>query len=129
TLKSQLIGLFCYVDQLCKWAVEINGGRIISLVREKDCQETVRNKPVIDYGNAVVMPGLFDVHAHLDDPGRTEWEGFPSGTKAVAAGGITTLIDMPLNSHPSTVSKETLQLKIKAAKGGIFVNVGKLPKQ
>ncbi|GJY43183.1 allantoinase [Tanacetum coccineum] len=50
-------------------------------------------------------------HAYLDDPGRTEWEGFPSGTKAAAAGGITTLIDMPLNSYPSTVSKETLQLK------------------
>ncbi|PWA40343.1 allantoinase [Artemisia annua] len=110
--------------EIISGAVEINGGRIISLVKEKDWQETVKNKPVIDYGNAVVMPGLIDVHAHLDDPGRTEWEGFPSGTKAAAAGGITTLIDMPLNSHPSTVSKETLQLKINAAKGRIFVNVG-----
>ncbi|PWA97870.1 allantoinase [Artemisia annua] len=110
--------------EIISGAVEINGGRIISLVKEKDWHETVKNKPVIDYGNAVVMPGLIDVHAHLDDPGRTEWEGFPSGTKAAAAGGITTLIDMPLNSHPSTVSKETLQLKINAAKGRIFVNVG-----
>ncbi|KAK1409896.1 hypothetical protein QVD17_36425 [Tagetes erecta] len=63
-------------------------------------------------------------HAHLDELGREEWEGFPSGTKAAAVGGITTLIDMPLNSFPSTVSKETLQLKIDAAKGRIFVNVG-----
>lgn len=70
------------------------------------------------------MPGLIDVHAHLDDPGRDEWEGFPSGTRAAAAGGITTLIDMPLNSEPSTVSEETLNLKIKAAKNRIYVDVG-----
>ncbi|EOY28276.1 Allantoinase, putative isoform 5 [Theobroma cacao] len=70
------------------------------------------------------MPGLIDVHAHLDDPGRAEWEGFPSGTKAAAAGGITTLIDMPLNSFPSTVSTETLKLKIEAAEKRIFVDVG-----
>ncbi|KAK1420093.1 hypothetical protein QVD17_21420 [Tagetes erecta] len=105
-------------------AVEINGGSIISLVKEKEWLEKVKTAPVIDYGEAVVMPGLIDVHAHLDEPGREEWEGFPSGTKAAAAGGITTLIDMPLNSFPSTVSKETLQLKIDAAKGRIFVNVG-----
>ncbi|XP_051125879.1 allantoinase isoform X2 [Andrographis paniculata] len=78
----------------------------------------------MDYGEAVVMPGLIDVHSHLDDPGRAEWEGFPSGTMAAAAGGITTLIDMPLNSVPSTVSEETLKLKTKAAKGRIFVDVG-----
>nr|XP_028953995.1 allantoinase [Malus domestica] len=76
------------------------------------------------YGEAVVMPGLIDVHAHLDDPGRAEWEGFPSGIKAAAAGGITTLVDMPLNSEPSTVSRETLELKIKAAKSRIYVDVG-----
>ncbi|XVF25819.1 hypothetical protein REPUB_Repub13aG0246500 [Reevesia pubescens] len=70
------------------------------------------------------MPGLIDVHAHLDDPGRAEWEGFPSGTKAAAAGGITTLIDMPLNSFPSTVSTETLKLKIEAAEKKIYVDVG-----
>ncbi|KAI3800388.1 hypothetical protein L1987_28478 [Smallanthus sonchifolius] len=110
--------------EIISGAVEINGGSIISLVKEKDWLEKVKNEPVIDYGEAVVMPGLIDVHAHLDDPGRAEWEGFPSGTMAAAAGGITTLIDMPLNSFPSTVSEETLQLKIEAAKGSIFVNVG-----
>ncbi|TQD72699.1 hypothetical protein C1H46_041772 [Malus baccata] len=78
----------------------------------------------MDYGEAVVMPGLIDVHAHLDDPGRAEWEGFPSGTKAAAASGITTLVDMPLNSEPSTVSRETLELKIKAVKSRIYVDVG-----
>ncbi|XP_021902183.1 allantoinase isoform X3 [Carica papaya] len=70
------------------------------------------------------MPGLIDVHAHLDDPGRSEWEGFPSGTRAAAAGGITTLIDMPLNSFPSTVSSETLKLKVDAARERIYVDVG-----
>ncbi|KAI7995482.1 Serine--glyoxylate aminotransferase [Camellia lanceoleosa] len=63
-------------------------------------------------------------HAHLDDPGRTEWEGFPSGTRAAAAGGLTTLVDMPLNSFPSTVSKETFELKIKAAAKRIYVDIG-----
>ncbi|XP_059443678.1 allantoinase-like [Corylus avellana] len=64
------------------------------------------------------------MHAHLDDPGRAEWEGFPSGTKAAAAGGITTLVDMPLYNFPSTVSRETLKLKIEAAEERIYVDVG-----
>lgn len=105
-------------------AVEVNGGLIKSLIKEEDWHGRVRTEQVIDYGEAVVMPGLVDVHAHLDDPGRTEWEGFPSGTRAAAAGGVTTLVDMPLNSFPSTVSEETLKLKIEAAEGNIFVDVG-----
>ncbi|XVF25820.1 hypothetical protein REPUB_Repub13aG0246500 [Reevesia pubescens] len=103
-------------------AVEVKVGNIISVVKDKDWNG--KSKQVVDYGNAVVMPGLIDVHAHLDDPGRAEWEGFPSGTKAAAAGGITTLIDMPLNSFPSTVSTETLKLKIEAAEKKIYVDVG-----
>ncbi|PVH36024.1 hypothetical protein PAHAL_7G340600 [Panicum hallii] len=70
------------------------------------------------------MPGLIDVHAHLDEPGREEWEGFSTGTRAAAAGGITTLVDMPLNSFPSTVSEETLKLKLEAARDKLFVDVG-----
>ncbi|KAL0305755.1 UNVERIFIED_CONTAM: Allantoinase [Sesamum radiatum] len=93
-------------------AVEVKGGKIKSVVEGDDWRANTWSKQVIDYGEAVIMPGLIDVHAHLDDPGRTEWEGFPSGTRAAAAGGITTLIDMPLNSFPSTVSEETLKLKI-----------------
>ncbi|CAH9093604.1 unnamed protein product [Cuscuta epithymum] len=105
-------------------AVEVKGGSIISVVDEVTWRGTVKSGEVLDYGDAVVMPGLIDVHAHLDDPGRTEWEGFPSGTRAAAAGGVTTLIDMPLNSFPSTVSEETLKLKIEAARGRIYVDVG-----
>ncbi|MCH84213.1 allantoinase 1-like, partial [Trifolium medium] len=66
----------------------------------------------------------FRRHVHLDEPGRTEWEGFVTGTRAAAAGGVTTVVDMPLNNDPSTVSKETLELKLKAAENKIYVDVG-----
>lgn len=105
-------------------AVEIRGGQIVSVVEGDHKQGNLWTKQTIDYGDAVVMPGLIDVHTHLDDPGREEWEGFPSGTRAAAAGGITTLVDMPLNNYPSTVSKETLMLKLNAATGRIYVDVG-----
>ncbi|XP_031391013.1 allantoinase isoform X1 [Punica granatum] len=105
-------------------AVEVKGRNITSVVKEEDWQGISKGERVLDYGEAVVMPGLIDVHAHLDDPGRSDWEGFPSGTKAAAAGGITTLVDMPLNNFPSTVSTETLELKIKAAEKNIYVDVG-----
>ncbi|PSS04780.1 Allantoinase [Actinidia chinensis var. chinensis] len=104
-------------------AVEVKRGKIVSVI-EENWQGNTRIEHVIDYGEAVVMPGLIDVHSHLDDPGRAEWEGFPSGTRAAAAGGLTTLIDMPLNSFPSTVSKETFELKLKAAAKRIHVDVG-----
>jgi allantoinase len=109
---------------LISGAVEVKGEIILSVVKEEEWQWVFKKGHVVDYGDAVVMPGLIDVHAHIDDPGRAEWEGFLSGTKAAAAGGITTLIDMPLNSDPSTVSPETLQLKIDAAKNRIYVDVG-----
>uniref|UniRef100_A0A2P2KPM1 allantoinase n=1 Tax=Rhizophora mucronata TaxID=61149 RepID=A0A2P2KPM1_RHIMU len=105
-------------------AVEVKDNYIISIVNEEDWKAKTKTEHIVDYGEAVVMPGLIDVHVHLDDPGRTEWEGFASGTKAAAAGGITTLIDMPLNSFPSTVSAETLRLKIEAAEKKIYVDVG-----
>ncbi|KAL5575429.1 hypothetical protein UlMin_017128 [Ulmus minor] len=105
-------------------AVEVKDGKIVTIVKEEEKLSNSLLGKVIDYGDSVVMPGLIDVHAHLDDPGRAEWEGFPSGTKAAAAGGLTTLIDMPLNSDPSTVSRETLNLKLKAAENRIHVDVG-----
>lgn len=105
-------------------AVEINEGKIVSIVKEEERHGKIMGDHVVDYADAVVMPGLVDIHVHLDDPGRSEWEGFPSGTKAAAAGGVTTLVDMPLNNFPSTTSEETLKLKIKAAEGRIYVDVG-----
>jgi allantoinase len=74
-------------------------------------------------GRQVLLPGLVDTHVHVDEPGRTEWEGFASATRAAAAGGITTLIDMPLNSVPPTTTTGALRRKRAAARGG-WVDVG-----
>jgi allantoinase len=72
----------------------------------------------------VLLPGLVDTHVHVDEPGRTEWEGFESATRAALAGGVTTIIDMPLNSVPPTVDVAALEVKRKAARGQCHVDVG-----
>ncbi|MFC5503266.1 allantoinase AllB [Lysinimonas soli] len=72
----------------------------------------------------VLIPGLVDTHVHVNEPGRTEWEGFASATRAAAAGGVTTLIDMPLNSIPPTTTPENLAVKRAAASGAARVDVG-----
>lgn len=77
-----------------------------------------------DYGDAIVMPGVIDAHVHLNEPGRTEWEGFESGTRAAAAGGVTTVVDMPLNSAPVTTSVRALKEKMNSSIGKLNVNVG-----
>jgi len=94
-------------------AVEVEGERIISVVKRSEAPKQRDGGPrVLDYSNAVIMPGLIDVHVHLNEPGRTEWEGFLTGTQAAAAGGVTALVDMPLNSFPTTTTKDTLLLKV-----------------
>lgn len=77
-----------------------------------------------DVGDLVVMPGVVDTHVHLNEPGRAEWEGFASGTRAAAAGGVTTVVDMPLNSTPATVTPSALEQKRAAAAGKCHVDVG-----
>lgn len=72
----------------------------------------------------VLLPGLVDTHVHVNEPGRTEWEGFASATRAAAAGGVTTLIDMPLNSIPPTTTVAALEAKRGAARGQCHVDVG-----
>lgn len=72
----------------------------------------------------VLLPGLVDTHVHVNEPGRTEWEGFASATRAAAAGGVTTIIDMPLNSIPPTVTPEALEVKRAAARTQTCVDVG-----
>src|SRR5215472_8590257 len=74
--------------------------------------------------DALLMPGLVDTHVHINDPGRAEWEGFETATRAAAAGGVTTLLDMPLNSVPPTTTLAGLQIKRKAADGRCHVDVG-----
>lgn len=80
--------------------------------------------PFESFGDKVIMPGVIDAHVHINEPGRTEWEGFETATKAAAAGGITTLIEMPLNASPVTTTVDALKLKLEAAKGKLHVNVG-----
>lgn len=99
--------------------IRINDGKI-SDISSFDNAEI----DVIDGGNLVVFPGIIDPHVHLNEPGNTDWEGFESGTKAAAAGGITTLFDMPLNSIPCTVDNQGLKKKQQASEGKLSMNVG-----
>jgi allantoinase len=100
-------------------AVLISGGTIVDLVEPDDLPAGC---PVEDVGDHVVLPGLVDAHVHINEPGRTEWEGFDTATRSAAAGGITTLVDMPLNSSPVTTTAAALALKIAAARGQIWVD-------
>lgn len=79
---------------------------------------------IVDYGELVLMPGLVDTHVHINEPGRTEWEGFETATRAASAGGVTTLVDMPLNSIPATVDVPALERKLAAAEGRLAVDCG-----
>ncbi|GGO92535.1 allantoinase AllB [Wenjunlia tyrosinilytica] len=79
---------------------------------------------VVELGDDALMPGVVDTHVHINEPGRTEWEGFASATRAAAAGGVTTLIDMPLNSIPPTTTVDALAIKRDAALGRVHVDVG-----
>lgn len=79
---------------------------------------------IFEAGDSVVMPGLVDTHVHVNEPGRTDWEGFHSATRAAAAGGVTTLVDMPLNTIPATTTLEAFQAKLAAAQGQCWVDVG-----
>ena len=77
-----------------------------------------------DFGDWVIGPGLVDCHVHVNEPGRTEWEGFETATRAAAAGGVTALVDMPLNSLPVTTTRVALAEKLSASEGKCFVDVG-----
>lgn len=87
-----------------------------NISRVVDRKEIPGHLTVEDYGNAVIMPGLIDAHVHINEPGRTDWEGFETASHAAAAGGITTLVDMPLNSSPVTTTSEALAEKQEIAK-------------
>jgi allantoinase len=79
---------------------------------------------LVDADDLVVLPGLVDTHVHVNEPGRTEWEGFATATAAAAAGGVTTIVDMPLNSIPPTTTVDALEEKRAAAEGRVQVDVG-----
>lgn len=102
-------------------AVLVEDDRIVDVRGFDDIPVSCR---VEDVGERVVMPGLVDTHVHINDPGRAEWEGFETATQAAAAGGTTTLVDMPLNSRPVTVTRSALDEKVAAARGRLWVDVG-----
>ena len=89
-----------------------------------DYSDGSSGRPIVDAGDLVVSPGLVDTHVHVNEPGRTEWEGFEAATRAAAAGGVTTIVDMPLNSIPATTSVAALEAKRSAAAGQCWVDVG-----
>src|SRR5213082_1547201 len=101
-------------------SVHIGGGRIVALRSFDEVPAGVR---VEEAGDLVVMPGLVDSHVHVNEPGRTDWEGFSTATRAAAAGGVTTICDMPLNSVPPTTSVAALEEKRAAAAGKCWVDV------
>src|ERR1700734_4079853 len=104
-------------------SVRITGGVITELTGLTD--EIFNAADVVDLaGDEVLLPGLVDTHVHVNEPGRTDWEGFATATLAAAAGGVTTLVDMPLNSLPPTTDATALALKRAAARGQCQVDVG-----
>ena len=107
-------------DGIKKAVVLIKGGIIADVLAELPEGDF----PVIDVKNKVLMPGVVDPHVHINEPGRTDWEGFDTATQAAIAGGITTLVDMPLNSSPVTVTAKAFDEKIDATKGQLHAHCG-----
>lgn len=110
-----------FVDGVFRPAQVVVDGQIIEAVHaydapfDGDCQ---------DVGDLVVMPGLVDTHVHINEPGRTDWEGFKTATRAAIAGGVTTVVDMPLNCIPVTTTREALRVKLEACRPSLFADLG-----
>jgi allantoinase len=104
--------------------VLIEEGRIRALVSRPATATVPPDIPVEDLGTRVIAPGLVDCHVHVNEPGRTDWEGFATATRAAAAGGVTTIVDMPLNCLPVTTTRVALEEKKQVVGGQLHVDVG-----
>ncbi|WP_443059473.1 allantoinase AllB [Streptomyces sp. NBC_00435] len=103
-------------------SVAVAGGKIAAVLPYE--AEVPAGARLEDFGDDVLLPGLVDTHVHVNDPGRTEWEGFWTATRAAAAGGITTILDMPLNSLPPTTTTANLVVKQEVARTKAHVDIG-----
>ena len=110
-----------FPDRVGPAALHVRDGRIAHVTEYGAIDPGI---DVIDVGELTVSPGIVDTHVHVNEPGRTEWEGFAHATRAAAAGGVTTLVDMPLNSIPATTTVPALEAKRAAARAQCFVDVG-----
>src|SRR4249920_1232923 len=100
-------------------AIRVRDGVVVSV---DDPAAVAGSADLLDFGDAVLMPGVVDAHVHVNEPGRTEWEGFETATRAAARGGVTTIVDMPLNSVPATTTVAALDAKRHAARGRSHVD-------
>ena len=103
-------------------SIQINKGRIVGITASDNVPAGCELVEATE--DSIVMPGLVDTHVHINDPGRSDWEGFATATRAAAAGGVTTLVDMPLNSIPPTTTLAGLEAKLAAARDQCYVDVG-----
>lgn len=108
-------------DGIAPASIHIAGNSIVAVAGWEDVPA---DSIIVDAGESTVMPGVVDTHVHVNEPGRTEWEGFETATLAAAAGGVTTILDMPLNAIPATTSRFALERKRDAAEGKCHVHVG-----
>jgi allantoinase len=112
----------CVDGRLRPAAVCVSGGRIVAILDPADAPP---GRETVALGaDEVLLPGVVDTHVHVNEPGRTEWEGFATATQAALAGGVTTVLDMPLNSIPATVDLDSLAVKRAAAAGQCRADVG-----
>lgn len=107
---------------LCDGVLLVSNGKIDDLINSGD--DVPEHDQFIDAGHNIVMSGLIDPHVHLNQPGRTHWEGVETGTKAALAGGVTTLVDMPLNCSPVTTTRESLNIKLESVEGQLYCHCG-----
>ena len=119
SLKAFLSRRVVTPDGIKTAAVLVQNGRILDVVLSDQLPAQISVK---DFGEAVLLPGLVDSHVHINEPGRTEWEGFRTATRAAAAGGYTLLVDMPLNCLPATTTVAALEAKRAAASGQCYVD-------
>ncbi|MFC0179227.1 allantoinase AllB [Thorsellia kenyensis] len=111
-------GLVVLENEACELDVAISDGKIVALGKALG-----NAKDIIDATGHIVMPGMIDPHMHISEPGRTEWEGYKTSGRAAAKGGVTTLIEMPLNQLPATVDKASMAAKFDAAKNKLTVDI------